>query len=617
MTSTHHYSLRKRKRETKPNVQEILSNKKRLIFEDKSETLEELTSDSEVEITSEVEEGGDPFEDDEEEFDDLFEVKDSEDSEEGDKSEEEYFELDISPIQNAIHSKFLKLFPNLPEKDLNEALNRALVNSEDILERFCNAKPGGERWKVGLEEEKVEELEPVLKTIRTKIDNDKITLPKILESNIQFSDKIKAVELYDILENSEPFTLEYRDIEISIKNILKSAMGTPEILGESEKIEEELRSKSGDFIHNIKKKILYLNADIETKTRIYEMFTTMCNLTPSSEEYSSLKSKIIWAINLPHKNIVLPEVQHQKSSPEEIAQYCSKVYSILDSKLYGMKDVKEKLLQIVNNRIKNPKTQSMLALKGKPGVGKTRVAQALAESIGLPFEKIALGGMEDPGMFTGQDSSWVGSSPSILLKILRRMKCSNGIVLFDELDKLGNSEKGRMIQNTLLHITDYIQNKDFQDSYLIEFPHDLSQIWFMFAMNDDSKLDSALKDRLNIIPLKEYNFQETTNIIQQFILPETLKNIGLEKNSITITPSACSRLIKDPNTKGLRTYSRLIHDMVSKISMLETFRCGKTQIKLNYILPDFKGLPYEINDDSIIHFKPKYSEDFKYVHMFS
>lgn len=614
MTSTHHYSLRKRKRETKPNVKEIFSKKKRLIFDDKNP--EELTSDSEVEITSEVEEGESPFEEDEE-IDDLFEVKDSEYIKEGDKSEEEYFELDISPIQNAIRSKFSKLFPNLPEKDLNKALNRALVNSEDILERFCNVKPGGERWKVGLEEEKVEELEPVLKTIRTKIDNDKITLPKILESNIQFSDKIKAVELYDILENSEPFTLEYRDIEISIKNILKSAVGTPEILEESEKIEEELRSKSGNFFYNIKKKILYLNADIETKTRIYEMFITMCNMTPSSEEYSSLKSKIIWAINLPHKNIVLPEVQHQKSSPEEIAQYCSKVYSILDSKLYGMKDVKEKLLQIVNNRIKNPKTQSMLALKGKPGVGKTRVAQALAESIGLPFEKIALGGMEDPSMFTGQDSSWIGSSPSILLRILKRMKCSNGIVLFDELDKLGNSEKGKLIQNTLLHITDYIQNKDFQDSYLIEFPHDLSQIWFMFAMNDDSKLDSALKDRLNIIPLKEYNFQETTSIIQQFILPETLKDIGLEKNSITITPSACSRLINISNIKGLRTCSRLIHDMVSKISMLETFRCGKTQIKLNYTLPDFKGLPYEINNDSIIYLKPRYSEDSKYVHMFS
>ena len=282
----------------------------------------------------------------------------------------------------------------------------------------------------------------------------------------------------------------------------------------------------------------------------------------------------------------------------------SEIYTRLDEKVYGMKHVKERVIEIFNNRRSNPGTRSMLALKGSPGTGKTFLAKALSESFDppMPFDHISLGGIEDPSIFRGSDSSWVGSTPSIILHILRRMKYNNGIIFLDEIDKLGNPEdksRGSQVQYALLHIVDYTNNKEFQDVYLNEFTHDFSNIWWIFGMNDDSWLDSILRSRLDIITVEGYKTHEKIDIITKFMVPEILKDIGLEKESVSITKHACECLIMllSEKMKGgdLRPLKQELHRIISRIHMLQENYLTEEgeKIELSYSLPNFyRFAPY-------------------------
>ena len=609
----------------KVTVETLLSKKRRKVREKKdsnyrpqkrkrldspipSESSEEDSEDSGSSSESpESSEGiGDSSESSEEESGNSSE--DPEASSESDEdfidNSEEYFKLDPSPLVNVILKRLTKKFPDLPEEGLHSSILKAIERAqEDIVGEYLGATPRDERWKTKMDEEEVEKLEPQLKAIREEIEKKKPTLKRILEANIMSSQKKKAVEMYDILGNTEPFTHEFRGTQKIIMEILEDEEDDPAKIKKYEEVDSRLKAKSGNILSRLKKKIFDLNTSEEVKTRIYELYVRMEDLSPGSEERASLREKIMWAVSLPHQNVVLPETRLSGSSLHHKAEYCAKVYNSLESKLYGMRLVKERLIQILNNRLMNPGTKSMLALKGPPGVGKSAVAKALADSVGLPFEKISLGGLEDPGMLTGQDNSWIGSTPSILLQILRRMKCCNGIVLFDELDKLSDTSRGKSVQNVLLHITDYLQNKEFQDSYLYEFPHDLSQIWFMFAMNESKSLDSALRDRLDIITLEKYRHTEMVTIIQRHILPGVLKDIGFSEGSITISEQACGTVLNllAPQMKdsGLRAVEKELHRMLSRISFFYTNLHSPNKIELSYKLPEFKGFPHLITGSEI------------------
>jgi len=540
--------------------------------------------------------------------------------EEGPSDDKEYFQLDPTPVAKALLNKLIKDFPGFPKDRLLSSILEGLSRvRDDILGDYCGVVPNDSRWKVGMNEEDIQKLEPTLREIRKLINKDKPTLKKILQANILPSTKKLALEIYDILENTEPYTLHAQHLQKRINRLLEDT-DNPEKLRKYEEEEKRIKSIVGNPLSRLKKQIFDLNASDEVKAKIYELYLRMEDLKPTSDERATLRHKIMWAVSLPHQNIMLPERRFQDSSLREKASYCHQVFNNLNSKLYGMSSVKERLIQILNNRIQNPKTRSMVALEGLPGTGKTAVAKALAESIGLPFEKISLGGLEDPALLTGQHSSWVGSTPSILLQILKRMKCCNGIVLFDEIDKLSSSERGKTIQNALLHITDYTQNKEFQDSYLYEFPHDLSQIWFMFAMNDRKGIDPVLQDRLDIIRLEKYNQREKSVILQRYILPAVLQDIGFDSEAITMSEQACNTVLSllEPQMKntGLRAVEKELHRMVSKIHLFYTNQYSESKIELSYNLPEFEGFPHRITSSQIHHLWSDPKVNLNYLSMY-
>lgn len=536
--------------------------------------------------------------------------------EEDDTLNDFYFKPDIDELSEIIFEE-LPSNKKVKLKDIRKCLSKI---DSSLLSEYASPIPKDNSWKIGLSRNKIKKLEPILHTIRKISKQNKPTMEKILSSKITIQDKVKAVELFDIYKNSIPYSFEEKSIARRIDQIINSPLRiSKEEINELEKEECRLKKMTDDHFKGLKYRILKLNANDTIKKRIWEMYQKLETYEIHDQEYQNLKNKIVWAVSLPYKNSLGMGIT-SSSSVSEKREFFSRFLESINSELYGMDEIKDRLLEIVNNRILNPKTKSMLALKGKPGMGKTAIAKALAIACNLPFERISLAGMEDPSIFKGTSNSWLGAEPSIILSVLKRMKTCNGIILFDEIDKLSDSRKGKEIQNALLHITDYVQNSEFQDLFLSEFTHDISNIWFMFAMNDDKFLDLPLRDRLDIIEVKDYSKNEMICILQKYIFPKTLKEVGLNENHVKIDKDACEEMINIHNQEikqtGLRPLEKATHKCISKINMMNTYLIldDKT-IPFKMKLKNFKGFPHIILKDDISKLCVKKQEE--YLSMFT
>lgn len=406
-----------------------------------------------------------------------------------------------------------------------------------------------------------------LENLNEEIEGDKITPLKVIRARLPRSSKKSALIILDKMKNVMFGGAEHEALEKDLKvimddeNYFKNSYIDVDMFDDTKKMYDTLCVISDvELLH----KLFELDAPMETKLKIYEMFVRMNLHTKESSEYASARGKLMWALGLPFNK--MKPISDESASMKD---YCADVLSRLNEKLYGMEKVKDKMMRMVNNRLYNPHCKTMLGLKGNAGLGKTAAAEALAYALNLPFERISLGGMIDASIFRGSDGVWVGSTPSIIVQILKKMTYANGVVLFDELDKLTGTQ-GKQIQFALLHITDYTQNKDFHDLYLNDFPHDLSNLWFMFAMNDDSTLDAALKDRLDITDVKPYSRQEKITIVREYLLPKQLREVGMDANMCEITVNAASALICKSASISIRPLNKYLYTILSKINLLRT-----------------------------------------------
>ena len=539
---------------------------------------------------------------------------------EGDEEDDDYWDHDRAPLINVITKRLGKILgDSIPAEDLKTAVTKSIDKaSENLIDEYCGVKPNDKRWQAELDPEKVEKLKPELEKIRQQLEDETPSMPKILEAKIPFNDKKRAVELFDILQNAEPYTEEYVTIRNKINTIIRrTIIYTDEELTAIEEQEKKFLEKvdnpNADMIA-LKKKIFELDADDNIKTRIYEKVLKLQRLSPDDSEYRDTREWIMIAVDLPYRKVTPLEVVGK--SNEEINDYCTKIMNKLNAELYGMEGAKEALITMLNDRITNPSAKGCsLALVGPPGVGKTYLAKVFADAVGLPFEMVPLGGMEDPGIIKGSHGRFVGSTPSIVLQILKRMKTASGIVLWDEIDKLGSTPFGLQVQHALLHLSDYTTNQEFRDNFLSDFPHDISPMWFFYSMNNKELLDEALCDRMPVITVEPYSSRDKRIIIDKYVLPRELKAKGLPSNEITFTEEGLNTLMslmtEQIKSKGIRPVEKEIRGIVSRINFLKTniLEDGTYgQLKLSFAIPNFK-IPVALTTSQLMKLCSKETTD--------
>lgn len=512
-----------------------------------SESSDDSSSDDSSEASSETIRSTSPrSEDDEDEEDLSFVVQDPEDEEDDDEDCENILEELLR--QHFETAKNKSVDPAEIEK-LKEILMGRMVKVEDIY-----------NLKNITSEQKASLIEKYLKHVTT----------------IDIDDFIKGRE----------------DMKKLISQYEKAD------LGELQKNEDE-HKKIDDIFTNpitLEKRILSLDLENKYKKIIFEKYKQLTITSSSSDTYSKLKEWIEHAVKIPYNTI------HQMNPDDKpISEYLANVKKVLDEKLFGMETAKEEILMVINNKLRNPNSfRNTIALVGSPGTGKTALIIALCEALNLPYSQISLGGKHDVSYFVGHSYTYEGSRPGKIVSSLQQMGCKNGILFFDEFDKLGVREGKSGVSDLLLHVTDFTQNSQFNDEYIADIPVDLSKVWFIFSLNNIEKVEPILRNRMTFIQVPNYNDVEKKTIVKKYIIPKCLKQFGFNADEIEFSDEVIEYIIS--NTKkedGVREIERSILEIFKRSNMLRTIHAvAGSAMKVSFDIPEFQ-IPMKLTKDHI------------------
>jgi ATP-dependent Lon protease len=269
----------------------------------------------------------------------------------------------------------------------------------------------------------------------------------------------------------------------------------------------------------------------------------------------------------------------------------SKASKILNEDHYGIKDVKERILEYLavvqlKNKIKTKKNEdnsenaNILCFIGPPGVGKTSLGKSIAASLGREFVRASLGGIRDEAEIRGHRRTYVGAMPGRIIKGLKDAKSMNPVFMLDEVDKIGMDYRGDP-SSALLETLDPEQNCEFSDHY-IDFPVDLSKVFFILTGNDLSTVPGPLRDRLEIINFSGYTLDEKFNIAKKYLIKKELTNNGLKDADIIPIKDDILKYVIEKYTReaGVRSLDRVISSLFRKVAK-KIITDKKTPINLN------------------------------------
>ena len=130
-------------------------------------------------------------------------------------------------------------------------------------------------------------------------------------------------------------------------------------------------------------------------------------------------------------------------------------------------------------------------------------------------------------------------------------------------------------------------------------------------MNDKPK-DRALADRLSYVSIADYSEKEKIVIVEKYLLPKGLKNVGLNDNDIFFSDSTITYLVKkiNPGSSGIRKLKEAINSLISKI----LFSVNNRTITTSFTLDRKKycnnslTFPFQVKEDIIDHLLKDYIE---------
>jgi ATP-dependent Lon protease len=270
---------------------------------------------------------------------------------------------------------------------------------------------------------------------------------------------------------------------------------------------------------------------------------------------------------------------------------------------YGLKDVKDRILEYLavcrmradaargsrgaggaaaGQAADQPAT--ILCLAGPPGTGKSSVAQSIADALGRPFVRVALGGVRDEAEIRGHRRTYIGAMPGRIVEGLAKAGVDNPVMLLDELDKLDSDWRGNP-SAALMEVLDPAHNHAFRDNYL-ETEYDLSRVFFIATANDTDAIPDTLYDRLEIIRLSGYTTPEKLAIARRHLLPRVARDTGLGRGDVKYPRGVLQSVVRGYTREaGVRELERALRRIARKVARKH--------------LEDDLALPVEVRDDEL------------------
>ncbi len=277
-----------------------------------------------------------------------------------------------------------------------------------------------------------------------------------------------------------------------------------------------------------RKKINALKASKAVRDKLLRDVDRFVRMNHSSSDSAVMRTYLDTVLDLPWN----------KSTKESLD--ISKASAILDEDHYGLKNVKERIVEYLAVRALKKGQGQVMCLVGPPGVGKTSVAKSIARALNRKFVRISLGGIHDEADIRGHRKTYIGAMPGRIIEAVQRAGSNNALILLDEIDKMGADYKGDP-SAALLEVLDKEQNAAFRDHY-IEVPFDLSNVMFILTANTCETLSAPLMDRLEVIELSGYTTEDKMAIAKKYLLPHEKENTGVDK--VTVDADALRDIIE-------------------------------------------------------------------------
>ncbi|MBN8609498.1 MAG: endopeptidase La [Deltaproteobacteria bacterium] len=276
---------------------------------------------------------------------------------------------------------------------------------------------------------------------------------------------------------------------------------------------------------------------------------------PNQAEANVIRTYLEWIADLPWT----------KRAPAQ--NDLDAVEAKLESDHFGLADVKRRILEhMAVLSLGGEGKGTILALVGPPGVGKTSLAQSVADATGRPLVRVSLGGVRDEAEVRGHRRTYIGALPGRVVHAMRKAKVKNPVVVLDEIDKLGKGWQGDP-EAALLEVLDPEQNKQFTDHYL-ELPFDLSEVLFIATANDLSTLSAPLRDRLEIIEVSGYTTDEKVAIAERHLVEQQMKKVGLPLGSVTLTREMLELVVREYTREaGVRQLGREVGKVLRSLAL--------------------------------------------------
>lgn len=322
-------------------------------------------------------------------------------------------------------------------------------------------------------------------------------------------------------------------------------------------IKQELgleKDEKTEEIEKYRNRIKKLTLPEETQKIIDEELVKLQLLPPLSPEYAVSRNYLDWLVALPWGITTKDKLN------------VAGARKILDRDHYGLKDVKERILEFIGvSKLRGSVEGSILCLIGPPGVGKTSLGRAVAESLGRKFFRFSLGGMKDEAEIKGHRRTYIGALPGKVIQAVKNCGSQNPVIMLDEIDKVGASFQGDPA-SALLEVLDPEQNYSFRDHYL-DVAFDLSKVLFIATANVPDTIPAPLFDRMEIIHLSGYIMQEKIQIAKRHLIPRLMEKHGLTKKYLQFTDAGIMTIIDGyAREAGVRALEKAIRSCMRKIA---------------------------------------------------
>ncbi|CAN6624624.1 hypothetical protein TRVA0_010S00430 [Trichomonascus vanleenenianus] len=410
-------------------------------------------------------------------------------------------------------------------------------------------------------------------------------LPFTIDEKLQLLDTIGIGDRVDLaVKLIEKHTSEMKAMvpakkdskyrELLLKRQLKVIQGELRRMGASEEGSDgaDGEAEDEDGTGELKKRLERLPLDKEGRKIVTRELNRLKRMHPTQAEYQVCRTYLETIAELPWG-----VAENSDLSLETLRE----ARKVLDEDHYGLEKVKKRLIEYLTvlylkqqQQLQQHREQQekeghevklvpkadrppILLLVGPPGVGKTSLAKSVARALNRQLHRISLGGVRDEAEIRGHRRTYVGAMPGLLVQALRKVAVMNPVIVLDEIDKINTVQSLHGDPSAaMLEVLDPEQNSSFTDHY-INFPVDLSQVLFIATANSTESIPAPLLDRMEMIHIDGYTYQEKLHIAQRYLVPKQVRASGLESVDIgdEVLQTVATKYTREA---GVRNFERQI-----------------------------------------------------------